>query len=247
MKTTDSSTSNTVNNQNSENSTTTNDNSSDSPLALIHAGVTDNCIQCHEKDRPAAVGTVTHGGGEECILCHNFTEESFKFLGYSHSPEPAECSKCHANDRPGGDHPTDGDCKSCHTTTSFTAAINFTHEPRPATCEGCHTRPTTTSARAYPNQGPPANFDPNDPNEPGSGHMVGKDCAGCHQTPAEGAQSFTFTHSGTVPQVCLPCHYNDGFREHNGDNRGVILSGFGNCVNCHGNFDRNIGRNWGRN
>jgi hypothetical protein len=30
-----------------------------------------------------------------------------------------------------------------------------------------------------------------------------------------------------------------------GDNR-AVLTGFGNCANCHRNFDVNVMRNWGR-
>ncbi len=161
-----------------------------------------------------------------------------------HQPAPATCNQCHESKRPSLTHYKDHDCASCHKFPSFKGA-SFSHDPKPATCTGCHT-PPATGLRAYPNQGPPANFNAADPNALGGRHYVGKDCKECHQTPKEGAAKFVFTHSAPNPQVCLPCHFNNGSGEHQ-NSQTFMLSGFGNCINCHRNFDVKVRRNFGRN
>ncbi len=154
------------------------------------------------------------------------------------------CVSCHEKSRPAPPHIVKEDCASCHSFPSFKTVKAFSHIPKPLSCEGCHARPATAGLRAYPNQGPPAGFDPNNKASPGSGHYVGKDCAACHNTPNEGATAFTFTHSTPKADFCLPCHHNDGQGEHAGDNA-IQLQAFGNCFSCHQNFDRNAARNFG--
>lgn len=162
-----------------------------------------------------------------------------------HTPPPPACAACHESKRPPQNHYGKTDCVTCHAFPSFQGGF-FAHAPKPTQCEECHARPTTVGARAYPTVGTPANFNPNDPTQPGSGHYRGKDCVSCHATPAENAPKFTFTHSKPSPEACLPCHFREGSGEHRNDNRGVELTGFGNCFNCHKNFDQTVRRNWGR-
>ncbi|WP_218109926.1 hypothetical protein [Oligoflexus tunisiensis] len=135
------------------------------------------------------------------------------------------------------------DCVACHSYPSFKNVQAFSHIPKPPTCETCHARPATAGLRSYPNQGPPARFDPNNKNAPGSGHYVGKDCGTCHATPDEVAATFVFSHSAPKAEFCLPCHFNEGREEHDGDDD-VMLRDFGNCFSCHQNFDRNDTRNF---
>lgn len=164
-----------------------------------------------------------------------------------HTPAPASCINCHENKRPTEPvHYPGKDCVTCHAYPSFKGGF-FAHAPKPAVCEECHVRPITVGVRAYPNIGTPANFNPNDPTQPGTGHYRGKDCVSCHATPAENATQFTFAHAKQSPEACLPCHFRDGVGEHQGDNRGVELTGFGNCFNCHRNFDQTVRRDWRRN
>lgn len=202
------------------------------------------CQLCHESDRPSP----THHAGVDCVGCHSYPEWQTAVSSFNHDPTPESCLTCHAEDRPEAPHPVDGDCVSCHSYPNFKnliGAASFNHEPKPEACEGCHNRPAELGARAYPNQGPPVDFDANDPLSEGGGHYRGKDCLACHQTPAEGATGFSFNHSQPRAEFCLPCHFNDGAAEHNGNN--VMLSSFGNCFMCHQNFDQNANRNWGRN
>lgn len=161
-----------------------------------------------------------------------------------HNPSPATCAGCHEKKRPSPTHYAGNDCAMCHKFPSFAANATFTHVPKPTSCESCHARPTRVGTRAYPNQGPPASFVPTDPKAIGGGHYVGKDCVECHETPKPNALKFAFAHSSPNPQVCLPCHYNEGFAQHRARQNFV---GFGACASCHPNFSVTTGRNFGRN
>lgn len=217
-----------------------------SALLALHESNTESCIKCHESSRPSP----DHFPGQDCVSCHKFPQ--FKG-GLSSSGDPGSppnsngtsllalhenntnsCVKCHEAKRPSPTHYAGHDCASCHKFPSFKGGF-FAHDPKPTSCEDCHARPSMIGRRAYPNQGPPANFNANDPKALGSGHYRGKDCLSCHLTPKEGATAFVFTHTSPNPQACLPCHFNDGLAEH-GNRGNVMLSGFGNCQSCHQNF-----------
>ncbi len=185
------------------------------------------------------------------------SSEDFAGVNFDHSTITKDCAQCHESERPAREtHPQTGDCMDCHTypdwaqigaSSSGGSGANFTHEPKPANCNSCHEedRPSEVYSRAYPNQGPPANFNASDPKAPGSGHLIGGDCVSCHATPPEGAATFVWDHSNPKPTVCLPCHYNQGFAKH-GSVGGTTyqLEGFGNCNDCHKNSDRSGTRNW---
>lgn len=220
-----------------------------SPAAVfLHPPIKENCVSCHEKDRGSRpTFMLVHGGKEDCSNCHTADPTALTWLGakFSHTPAPAYCQECHGGQRPVTPHVQTGDCVDCHTHPAWKSATTaFTHTPKPDSCEACHTRPAQTYLRAYPNQGPPANYTANT-DYPGSGHLKGKDCVSCHLTPPEGVAAFSFSHSKPNPGVCLPCHFNKGQQEHNND-ANVQLTGFGNCNDCHKNFDKAANRNWGR-
>lgn len=200
-----------------------------------------SCVGCHEKDRPAP----PHEAKQDCVGCHSFPSFKTAVSAFNHVPTPTSCVGCHEKNRPAAPHIANKDCVGCHAYPSF-KRVAFSHLPKPALCEDCHTRPTTVGLRAYPNQGPPAGFNPNDPKALGSKHYVGKDCAACHRTPDEGASAFAFTHSTPKADFCLPCHFNQGRGQHANENR-ATLSGFGNCFNCHKNFDKNANRSFNAN
>ena len=206
-------------------------------LALMHAKVV-SCSPCHAADRPAA----PHEAQSDCIGCHSFPSFKAKLSSFNHNPPPVSCVGCHEKDRPGAPHIAKNDCASCHAFPTFKRAA-FSHSPKLALCEDCHTRPTTTGLRAYPNQGPPIGFNPNDAATLGGKHYVGKDCGSCHLTPDEGATAFAFTHSKPKADFCLPCHFNQGRGEHANDND-VMLNAFGNCASCHPNFDKAVNRSF---
>ncbi len=214
------------------------------PGAFSHDPEPVSCVRCHAIDRPAP----PHNAAGDCVTCHS--NPNWKVLkpgAFSHDPEPASCVGCHANKRPAPPHDATGDCVTCHSNPDWKVLKPgaFSHIPKPATCEGCHARPTVVGARAYPNQGPPTGFNPNNAAEAGSGHYVGKDCVSCHGTPPEGSAGWNFTHAKPNPGVCLPCHFNKGNGEHRGESN-ITLTGFGNCTNCHINYDRTVRRDWGR-
>ena len=218
------------------------------PLLALHETNKDSCIKCHEPHRPSPA----HFAGQDCVSCHRYP--SFKGglssgtpgggqpgtggdgLLALHEANKNSCVQCHETKRPNANHYPGKDCASCHKFPSFKGA-SFAHNPKPPRCEDCHARPAQVGRRAYPNQGPPANFNAADKTAAGSGHYVGKDCISCHSTPREGATTFSFSHTSPNPQACLPCHFNDGAEEHRNSAR-VMLTGFGNCQTCHQNFAR---------
>lgn len=201
-----------------------------------------SCNTCHNPDRPKA----PHVQTDDCVSCHKYPEWK-TIASFKHDPKPSDCISCHKDDRPnnGEPHYTSKDCVSCHNYPSWSQA-SFSHIPKPTKCEECHTRPDETYRRAYPNVGTPGGFNPNNPNEPGSGHLVGLDCNVCHLNPAEGAKSWSFNHDTPTVPYCLPCHFSAGAREHGtaGNNR-VKMSGFGNCYNCHRDYRKSRGRGFG--
>lgn len=210
-----------------------------------HSGLETSCQECHEKDRPAAVNGQAHGGGGDCIGCHNQAAWRGSGAGtFSHTPTPTSCASCHNADRPVGpagarrfDHSITvgmGDCVGCHAGRAgvdWTAAV-YPHTPVPTSCNSCHStnRPLVTR---YP--GSNANV---------AGHYDLKDCNACHVSRSATVTRFLFQHSNSVNQninFCLPCHLQDGRDEHQGDNR-VNLTGDGNCFDCH-----RTRRSWRRN
>jgi hypothetical protein len=197
------------------------------------------CSECHATTRPAK----PHVETGECSGCHKFPNWSEAVSFNHYEPKPAACAICHTALRPAAPHPVPGDCVTCHNFPNWKKAF-FAHDPKPASCgDYCHVRPTAVSARAYPNQGPPAGFVAG---SAGSGHYVGKECVECHQTPKEGSKVFGFDHSTPSFPFCLPCHYNQGLAKHGVTAPTVYeLKAFGNCNNCHKNFDKAKSRNWG--
>ena len=159
-----------------------------------------------------------------------------------HTPAPKECGSCHEDDRPTTDHYQDRDCASCHSYPDFKVA-EFSHEPALVeNCNECHERPGL-GLRSYPNQGPPLGFNPDNPQEYGSGHYVGNPCTTCHLSPYQGAETFAFSHSEPSVKFCLPCHYNSGQEEHSTDPT-INFTQEGNCGTCHTNFDVNNNRSF---
>ncbi len=205
-------------------------------------------FSCVEKldSRPsrATIGD-NNGNRQEAPIANNESDtkeaDSIRTSESVHFEAP--CAQCHEPDRPTQNHIPSGECSSCHSFPDWQAVsiASFSHDPKPDECESCHARPETGD-RAYPNQGPPANFDPNAASD-GSGHYLGKDCISCHQTPAEGEETFVFSHSQPQADFCLPCHFNGGRGEHANDGF-AQLSGFGNCFECHKDFDANGNRSF---
>jgi hypothetical protein len=194
-------------------------------LMISLLGFSVSCVPAPRQTQPSSTAPVNKADAKGIDTSKNKTPNP--------SPLPA-------TDAIAALHTDQKSCATCHSYPSFSERKLFSHIPKPETCETCHARPAGAGLRAYPNEGPPAGFNPNDATAPGSGHYIGKDCVTCHATPAEGARAFVFSHSTPRAEFCLPCHFNDGRGEHNGDGD-VTLRDFGNCYSCHRNFaDRNF-------
>lgn len=204
----------------------------------VHEPLPGSCSECHSAQRPTTVvNSFSHdaGGTGDCVSCHRNVGVSWSDGFFSHSPEPANCSDCHAGTRPTGpvgtppfDHAIagTGDCKSCHLVLSATqtdwSGGSFSHSPAPTSCIDCH-----LGIRPVGLVGTPV-FD----------HAKGGtgDCVSCHlpksatQTDWSGG---SFSHS-PVPASCSDCH---------AGNRpaGLVgtpafdhaISGLGDCKSCH--------------
>lgn len=205
------------------------------------------CKDCHNGRQPAnLINRMSHslGATVDCASCHKNPGVSWAG-GIYHAnigTQPTSCATCHTANRPVGNvgnppfnHANGGlgDCASCHKRPGVTWAGGlYSHSPVPTSCNSCHSvdRPAVTR---YPGS-----------NVNVAGHYNAKDCYACHMPQSQTVQQFLFQHSNAVNQninFCLPCHLRDGQDEHNGD-RDVVLTGDGNCFNCH-----RTRRSWRRN
>ena len=221
-------------------------------IAFNHKSMTEECMGCHEKDRPLESEGKIHGGGADCYTCHVYDKKLKwnKQINFDHSLYTADCDGCHEKDRPArDDHPNVGDCVQCHAYPSWAAGENFVHSLELQSCQNCHNKDRPQSgAESYPNVGKPTNFDENDPKAPGSSHYLGKDCISCHLIPDQSKTAFEFSHSEPKLEFCLPCHFSAGNTKHFSDSQAnpdsYKLEDFGNCSNCHKNSDAKADRNW---
>lgn len=200
--------------------------------SFSHSSFQTSCATCHERHRPAPVSGVPHGNGGDCVTCH-VTSSWKKVTSFSHNPVPTSCSACHEPQRPapvaGIPHGNSQDCVTCHVPGDWKQVASFSHTPLPTSCSSCHqsVRPAV------------ANY----PNTAGGqqGHYVNyanNDCYACHQTPVnaqfQGSNHWPFIHKDAALKKlssCLPCHYNDGAKEHGSSSN--YLLGNGTCQQCH--------------
>lgn len=231
-----------------------------------HSPTPASCNACHETSNRMDRPLLPHPANRDCSECH--TPVAWEPVAtFDHLPEPSSCQNCHTGKDNGGDkrgrpvapHPATGDCKECHqyVANTWTPIRPYNHNLKPSSCNKCHYNnrsnsgdhnyPTESTGRGLPN---PPSYNASDPNSPGTRHYAGKDCIACHKTPAEGGSAWSFSHSTPRATSCLPCHYSDKdpddddgevWSKHGGGKRDALMSGFGNCYNCH-----NQGKSWDR-
>lgn len=193
-----------------------------------------SCSACHESLRPSP----DHGGGGDCVNCH-MTNDWSLVSNFDHSSvDTSECATCHEDDRPDADHGGGKDCVACHTPVLWENPVNFTHSPVPNQCVTCH-------RVERPNTGNRMRRDPNLNNNDSHYGDDKVDCRLCHMAKdVRGTNSYDFDHyqaDGTKMQVCLPCHYDRGIREHGNNNPtwfqppiyDLANGQLGNCYDCH--------------
>ena len=183
------------------------------PGAHIPFG-TSACESCHSPAAFTNFGgtTMNHSAvaGIPCATCHE-TGKSFYGVTIVTRPTPGQDPN----------HPTSGDCGTCHTsTTSFSAGVTgmpANHIPTTQTCALCHTVPGNYAVATMNHAG------------------IGSGCATCHASGLSFANIIPVSPPAThVPssQPCELCHspakfnnFSGGTMSHNG-----ITSG---CDGCH--------------
>ncbi len=104
-----------------------------------HAGITGNCVSCHNGVLAASKGTAHIASNNTCENCH--TTIAWLPARFDHRGVTASCESCHngivAPGKPNKHIQTTQDCSTCHGTVAWTP-VNFSHVGVTATCQSCH-------------------------------------------------------------------------------------------------------------
>jgi len=106
---------------------------------LSHAGVTSNCVSCHNGVLAAGKGAAHIASNQACQNCHT----TFGWLParFDHQGVAASCASCHNGVQALGKTTqhvaTAKDCSVCHGTITWTAAT-FSHLGLSEPCRSCH-------------------------------------------------------------------------------------------------------------
>ncbi len=104
-----------------------------------HAGITGNCISCHNGVLAAAKGPTHIASSNTCETCHSTI--AWLPAHFDHQGVAANCSSCHngvnAPGKPINHIATRDECSVCHGTVAWQPVI-FSHTGLRATCQSCH-------------------------------------------------------------------------------------------------------------
>jgi hypothetical protein len=150
--------------------------------APSHAGVTNDCVSCHNGVLAAGKNAAHIASNGACQNCH--TVQAWLPARFDHQSVAASCASCHngvlASGRPTTHVPTTADCRACHGTISWSAA-QFNHAGSSMSCRTCHNGLSAIGKQA--------------------GHVATTlDCSSCHNTvgwsgvPTPGVESPTRPH-----------------------------------------------------
>jgi len=113
---------------------------------LSHAGMTGNCVRCHNGVLAAGKGATHIAANNACENCH--TTLAWLPARFEHRGVTASCASCHngvsAPGKPARHVQSFQDCGACHGTISWSAAT-FSHLGITATCQSCHNGITATA------------------------------------------------------------------------------------------------------
>jgi nitrate/TMAO reductase-like tetraheme cytochrome c subunit len=131
---------------------------------VSHAGVTSNCVSCHNGVLAAGKGPAHIASNGMCQNCH--TTIAWLPARFDHQGVMARCASCHngvvALGKPTLHVQTNQDCSTCHGTITWTAVM-FSHVGISAACQSCHNGITATGKQVQ--------------------HVrTTLDCASCHNT-----------------------------------------------------------------
>ena len=214
------------------------------PAPMNHTGIANGCSNCHASGLSfAGVAVMSPPGAHvpfgtaACESCHSASAfGSFAGTQMNHAPVAGvPCATCHETGRsftgvtivtrptPAQDpnHPTSGDCGSCHTsTTSFRSGVTTqpaNHLPTSQPCTMCHATPGTYAGGTMNHAG------------------ISSGCATCHSSGLSFAGVAPVTPPPThIPtsQPCELCHAPGKFNNFAGGamTHAGIASG---CASCH--------------
>jgi hypothetical protein len=107
--------------------------------SVSHAGVTSNCVSCHNGVLAAGKSAAHIASNNSCQNCH--TTIAWLPARFDHQGITARCVSCHngvvALGKPTLHLQTNQDCGACHGTITWTAVM-FSHVGINATCQSCH-------------------------------------------------------------------------------------------------------------
>jgi hypothetical protein len=110
-----------------------------------HAGVTGNCVSCHNGVLAQGKGATHIASNNSCSNCHSTV--AWLPAHFDHQGVTASCVSCHngvsASGKPVRHVQTTQDCGACHGTITW-AAATFNHLGINATCQSCHNGVTAT-------------------------------------------------------------------------------------------------------
>jgi hypothetical protein len=114
-----------------------------------HAGVTSNCVSCHNGALAQGKGAAHIASNNSCENCH--TTLAWMPARFDHRGVTAQCVSCHngvsAPGKPTRHVITTQDCGGCHGTLAWRPAT-FNHLGISASCQSCHNGITATSKQA---------------------------------------------------------------------------------------------------
>ena len=86
-----------------------------------HAAFTNDCGDCHQSVKPAALGLIVHGNAALCASCHLYDPPKYwATKTFSHDPKPQSCAYCHGPRKPGNaTHAGVTECAGCHQTSGW--------------------------------------------------------------------------------------------------------------------------------
>jgi hypothetical protein len=149
--------------------------------AVSHAGVTSNCVGCHNGILATGKGATHLPTNNQCENCH--TTMAWLPARFDHQGIASTCSSCHngilAAGRPTRHVVSSEDCSACHSTLAWTPA-RFTHLNISGSCRSCHNNITA-------------------PGKPLQHVSTTLDCGSCHNT-----QDWSQAPSGVAPATKSP-------------------------------------------
>jgi hypothetical protein len=164
---------------------------------LSHAGVTANCVSCHNGVLAAGKGAAHIASNNACQNCH--TTLAWLPALFDHQGVTASCAGCHngvaAAGKPTKHIQTNQDCSACHGTIAW-SAVAFSHLGISAPCQSCHNGITAIGKQV---QHVPTTLD----------------CSSCHST-------LSWTVVAPAPAKPLPVKPSPGVGSPRGTANGVI-------------------------